>query len=168
MLKVLKLGDPKLRLTSSPIYNIDEDHRSLASEMIKTMKAQEGVGIAAPQIGRNIRMVILRFNTEGSGKEEILAAINPEFTPTSNLEEEGEEGCLSIPGVFGPVTRPRDIKFDYLDLDGKDMSRDLSGFDARVVQHEIDHLNGVLFIDRVEDKNRLIKAAPGDEPKGAI
>ena len=168
MLKVLKLGDPKLRLNSSPISEIDADHRKLAKEMISTMKIKDGVGLAAPQVGRNVRLIVLRFNTEKAEGEEIICAINPLVTPLSNSLEEGEEGCLSIPGIYGPVTRQRDIRFDYLDLDGKDMSRDLSGFDARIVQHEIDHLEGVLFIDLVKDKNRLLKVSPGEEPKGAI
>lgn len=166
-LRVLHLGDPRLRDTSSPIVRVDDSVRALADAMVRTMHDEEGVGLAAPQVNHRVRLVVLRFGTE-HGREEVFAAVNPELSDLSEQQEEGEEGCLSVPYVYGPVRRSRKVTMRYQDLDGRAQERKLVGFDARIIQHEVDHLNGVLFIDRVEDKSKLVRVQPGDEPKGAI
>lgn len=166
-LRILRLGDPRLREISSPVTQITDETRSLAAAMLRSMHGEEGVGLAAPQVNHRVRLVVLRFGTD-TGREEEFAAVNPELSDFSDEEEVGEEGCLSVPYIYGPVRRSRRVTMRYMDLDGTARERKLSGFDARIIQHEVDHLNGVLFIDRVTDKSKLVRVEPGDAPAGAI
>lgn len=167
-LPVTTLGHPVLRLRATPIGAVTDAHRTLAERMTATMFAENGVGIAAPQVGQSLRLVILRFNTEGRGGEEVFAAVNPEILERSEETVVGEEGCLSVPNIYGPVERARSVTFTYRDLDGAPHTRSVQDFDARIIQHEIDHLDGVLFIDRVTDRSKLVRYAPGEQPEGAI
>ncbi len=167
-LHVIRLGDPRLRLTAAPIAHVTDATRELAAAMILAMDEEEGVGLAAPQVGHSIRLVVLRFGTDGPGKEEVFAAVNPVVSDLSSGSEMGEEGCLSVPGIYGPVRRATSCTVTYTDLEGAQQTRALTGFDARIIQHEVDHLDGVLFIDRVEDKSKLVRMADGQQPAGAI
>lgn len=167
-LPVTLLGNPTLRLRSGEIGAITPEIAAFAGRMTATMLAENGVGIAAPQVGRSIRLVILRFNTEARGAEEIFPAVNPVVTAWSDDTVVGEEGCLSVPNVYGPVERARKVTFEYLELDGTKRTRTVEDFDARIIQHEIDHLDGILFIDRVQDKSKLVRVADGETPAGAI
>lgn len=135
--------DDRLRQVAEPIAQpTDVAITQLASDMIETMIANKGVGLAAPQIGQNLRLIIV---TDG---EQPIVMINPEIIKRSFGQTWGEEGCLSIPHVFGEVRRAKRITVRYTDLAGKVQNLATSDFTARVVQHEIDHINGVLFIDK--------------------
>lgn len=116
--------------------------RELCDDMAETMLKKDGVGLAAPQIGRNIRLIVV--NT----KDGTVCMLNPVVLKKSFLKEWGEEGCLSVPGVFGMVKRPKKIDYCYYDTKGRRISSQASGFMSRVIQHEIDHLDGILFIDK--------------------
>ena len=115
---------------------------SLCGDMAKTMKIKDGIGLAAPQIGRNIRLIVI--NT----KDGDFFLINPQIIKKSWNKESGEEGCLSVPNVFGKVKRHKKIQVSFLDKDGTEKFVEAQGMMARVLQHEIDHLDGILFIDK--------------------
>ena len=143
-----------LRQVATEITEITEDIRLLAEKMQKVMHAEKGIGLAAPQIGHSIRLIVATI--EGHD----LFLINPEIKSFSAECKEDEEGCLSLPGDFFLVSRAKKIAVEFLDLDGKKHLLHLRDLDARVIQHEIDHLNGILFVDRVEnEKNENILVA---------
>ena len=139
-----------LRKVSQPIKQITAKHRKFAADMVKAMDAEQGVGLAAPQVGENIRMIICKLNP-GSHDEIVLIMINPEIVSESEERQMGEEGCLSLPGVWGQVERAKEITLRYQNLKGHLVTLELSDFNAVIVQHEIDHLNGVLFSDLAEE-----------------
>lgn len=154
--KVYKYGSPMLRQKAEPVTLFDSELRAFVERMAETLYAENGLGLAAPQVGvpRRIAVVDLSFGEE---VDSILSMVNPEI-----LESEGEctmeEGCLSIPGVFEEVVRPERIRVRYLDLNGEAVETDADGFLARVMQHEIDHLEGVLFVDRIGAAKRALLA----------
>ncbi len=157
-LKIITNPDPILRKKSAEISQKDissQKIKELFSDMGKTMLESDGVGLAAPQIGKNIRLCVI--NT----KNELKCLINPRITKKSWAREWGEEGCLSIPNVFGKVKRHKKIACQYIDLDGKQAKLSADGLLARVIQHEIDHLDGVLFIDKARDIKELGAYKPG-------
>lgn len=126
--------------------------RPLVDDMFETMYAEPGIGLAAPQIGVSKRLVVIDAVPEEDGSETLapkLVLVNPEITWFSSDRVPYEEGCLSVPDILETVERPRAIRFRYTDLEGRSLERDTAGLLARVVQHEVDHLNGILFIDRV-------------------
>lgn len=137
-----------LRAMSEPVKKFDSELRKFVKDMKDTMLAANGLGIAAPQVGVNLRAYIV---TLGYGKHNkvILPMINPQILWTSEEMEEGEEGCLSIPGKYDKVARHRKLKVEFFDADGNRQIFELEDLDARVVQHETDHINGMLYIDRV-------------------
>lgn len=138
--------NPKLRERSVEISTADIPAlKDLVADMTITMEEDKGIGLAAPQIGKNIRLIIV------STKSGVQAMINPELIKESIRQEWGEEGCLSIPYIFGDVKRHRSVECTFLDLDGKEKTVKARGLLARVIQHEIDHLNGILFIDKAKD-----------------
>lgn len=114
-------------------------------DMAQTMKDNDGIGLAAPQIGKTIRLIVVSTN-DGP-----LAMFNPELLKKSLLKEWGEEGCLSIPQTFGDVKRHKSVRCSFIDAEGNKRSIDAKGLLARVIQHEIDHINGVLFIDKAKN-----------------
>lgn len=132
-----------LRTVSLPVEKVDSKIKKIISKMIKTMKHEQGCGLAGPQIGCHLRIIITTI-----GKK-IIPMINPKILDHSSQTNRDEEGCLSIPGEFGKVERWDRITVEYLDEYGKQKKRDLEKFDARVVQHEVDHLDGILFPDRM-------------------
>src|SRR3989338_6435398 len=143
--EIIKYPSPILRNKSEAISNNEATKlRELIHDMAIVMKKKDGLGLAAPQIGKNIRLAII--NT----KDGVLALINPKITNKSWKKEIGEEGCLSIPGIFGMVKRHVKIDVMALDANGKEISFPAKGLFARVIQHEVDHLNGILFIDRTK------------------
>ncbi len=151
---IVKYGHPVLRLKAREIKKIDDSIRDLAEDMIETMEAAEGIGLAAPQIAESITLLV---TNSGLIEEDAppKAYINPVI-----LSEEGdfnmEEGCLSIPDIREDVVRAEKIKIKYQDLDGLEHEEECSGMLARVLQHEVDHLNGVLFIDRISQIKRKL------------
>jgi peptide deformylase len=137
-----------LRAMSRPIDRFDNALKLFAKDMKRAMEKAKGMGIAAPQVGKNVRVFWVTLDYK-EPNEMCIAMVNPEIVWSSEEKEIDEEGCLSLPGVYGKVERPRAIKVEFFDLDGGRQVLELEGLDARVVQHEKDHLDGVLFIDKL-------------------
>ncbi len=152
-MQIVKLGTETLREKSRPIQEVTEEIKALAAEMLSTMYREEGVGLAAPQIGKNIRMFVV---DDGSGPR---VFINPQITGMSRELVEMEEGCLSIPGVYEKVVRPAEVRIQSQNENGRREITEATGFLARIIQHEYDHLEGVLFIDKIGEtkKERIEK-----------
>jgi len=153
---ILKMGDPRLLEVSSPVDPIDPLALApLLNDMWDTMTAASGAGLAAPQIGVQRRVVIFgyqhnpRYPDAPPVPETVL--INPQITPLDEAREAGWEGCLSVPGLRGLVPRFSNIRYRGFDQYGEPIDREVSGFHARVVQHECDHLDGILYPQRIED-----------------
>jgi peptide deformylase len=140
--------NPILRAVSKPIKKFS-DLKKLAKQMKVAMVGANGLGIAAPQVGKNIRMFIIALN-HGSQNEIVLAMVNPEIKVHSEEVLVAEEGCLSLPGQYGKVERFKQVRVKFFDLDGGRQILELSDLNARVIQHEIDHLDGVLFVDKMK------------------
>ena len=157
-LKIYHYDHPILRTRCQPVELITEEIRQLVKDMIETMYVADGVGLAAPQVGYALRLFVLREyreNEEGhSFLSEPLVYINPVLSEPSDLLLTDTEGCLSIPGLRLPVTRPERITVSAMDLEGNLFTETVEGYNARIRMHENDHLNGVLFIDRVSKKAR--------------
>jgi peptide deformylase len=147
-------GDPVLRRKAAPVTDVDENLRTLAADMVETMQSANGIGLAANQVGELCRLITLNFNIDDGG-EGATALINPRI-----VEREGEqlsmEGCLSIPEVWEEVERNDRVVVTYLDLEGEEQSRELFGLHSAVVQHEIDHLEGILFVDHLPAVRRMM------------
>jgi peptide deformylase len=141
--------DPRLKKVCDPVGEVDDGVRELARDMLDTMYHAPGIGLAAPQIGVNARLIVMdcakREDEEASPQP--IALVNPEITWSSDDLREHEEGCLSIPDVYAPVSRPGAVTVRWTDLDGQPREATMDGIWATCVQHEIDHLNGKLFID---------------------
>jgi len=149
--EVRVLGDPMLRREAKPVAEVGDAVRSLIDDMFDTMYAQEGVGLAAPQIGVSERIAVIDPRDEAVAP---FAIVNPRVLEASDEVERGEEGCLSLPGLKDLVERPIHVVVEALDREGKPMRIEADGLLARILQHEIDHLDGVLFIDRVSPLKR--------------
>ena len=159
-------GDPILRTPAARIATITPEIRKLAGDMIATMRASEGVGLAAQQIGQALAIctveVPVDYDTDEDGVRlhpdlaMPLVLLNPEIVECSKKTDPHDEGCLSFPDIRGSIQRPRDITLRYQDLEGQTHTVALRDFTARVVQHEVDHLNGVLFIDHMSVPKRLV------------
>ena len=147
ILEVKTFPDKVLRIKAEPVVDINEETRKLLDDMVHTMHQQKGVGLAAPQVGVSKRLIVIDTSA-GEDDGMILRVINPEILEASG-EQVGEEGCLSVPGEYEPVRRAEKVKVKALSEEGKPYTMGAEGFLARVFQHEIDHLNGVLFIDRL-------------------
>lgn len=153
---VLKMGHPLLEQVAAPVTQLgDAALAELVADMDDTMRALSGAGLAAPQIGVGLRVVIfeLRENPRYPHVAPIpyTALVNPVLTPIGDEEEEGWEGCLSVPGMRGLVPRYRRLRYQGLAPDGAPIDRTVEGFHARVVQHEVDHLDGILYPRRIRD-----------------
>lgn len=155
ILELVLYPDPKLKEVSSEIQTIDDEIRELLNNMVETMYDAPGIGLAAPQIGKNIRAIVVDVGEE-KGKN-LLKLINPEIIESSG-ETKTEEGCLSIPGVSEIVTRPSNVTIRALDEHGKQVELSADGLLAVCLQHEIDHLDGILFIDHLSKlKMRMVQ-----------
>lgn len=145
--------DPRLKKVATAVPDVSDKLRELADDMLETMYDAPGIGLAAPQIGVLERVIVL----DCADKEEEPSPVvmfNPEIILSSDEENVHEEGCLSIPDQFAEVTRPAEVKVGWVDLDGNPQERDFGGLWATCVQHEIDHLNGKLFIDYLKPLKR--------------
>lgn len=142
----LVVGGPTLRQASAPVGVPDDSVRALARDMLATMYASRGIGLAAVQVGRPVRVIVFDAGTKDAPRPEVM--VDPVVEWAKKTRVTMEEGCLSIPGLRVDVSRPSDVKVSYTDLDGARRVRDLGGMPARVVQHEIDHLDGVLISDQ--------------------
>ncbi|MCJ9697367.1 MULTISPECIES: peptide deformylase [Rhizobium] len=147
------LPDPVLRQLSKPIERVDSDLQRLADDMLETMYDAPGIGLAAIQIGVPRRMLVIDISREGEEKQPQVF-INPEIVKSSDERSVYEEGCLSIPDYYAEVERPAIVSVKYLDLNGKEQTVEADGLLATCLQHEIDHLNGVLFIDYISRLKR--------------
>ena len=147
------IPDSKLRLVSEPVQEITGEIRRLADDMLETMYDAPGVGLAAIQIGVPVRMVTMDVS-KSEDEHQPMVLINPEIVWVSEEKRVYEEGCLSIPEYYEEVERPDRVRFRYMDLKGETVEQDADGLLATCVQHEIDHLNGVLFIDYLSKLKR--------------
>jgi peptide deformylase len=152
-LKLLQYPHPTLRHVSRPLKKIDAELRELAREMFALMYKHNGVGLAANQVDLPYRLFVINLESDPSKGEEIVF-VNPVISRRKGLAE-AEEGCLSLPGLYGYVKRPAEVVIDAFSLDGKPFHLELDGLFARVVQHETDHLDGRLFIDRLNTTGEL-------------
>lgn len=171
--EILPAADKRLRIKSKPVSVIDKKIRLLIKDLKQTLLAQkdpEGIGLAAPQIGKNVQVFIIKPG------EEIRVFINPKilatFSPKSRKKGVSKnimEGCLSLPHFYGPIKRAQKIKIEFIDEEGRKRVETFEGLSAQIIQHEIDHLNGILFIDRLlEQKKPLYEYKNGEWEKVEI
>jgi peptide deformylase len=176
--KILQATDPRgeavLRRKSSKVRHFDQALERLAADLVETMRAAPGVGLAAPQIGTLQRVIAVELFPQKEAVEEQgqerkpgppLVLCNPEFSWLSEEQQVGEEGCLSLAGWYGQVARALEVEVRYQDVHGRRRKMRAAGFQARILQHEVDHLEGELFTDRLEDLATLVRVTPeGQEP----
>ena len=169
-LRIIKVPDPLLRRASAPVERVDGDVRRLVEDMFATMYKAPGVGLAAVQVAVPRRVLVMDIVKNDDDPKQPLAMINPEIVQViGNEVRQYEEGCLSIPDVFAELERPSKVRVRYIDTKGKPVEMVCEGMLATVVQHEIDHLNGKLFIDHLSKLKRdiiikkLVKAARDEE-----
>ena len=152
---ILIAPDPRLKAVSTPVESVDGEIRKLVEDMADSMYAAEGIGLAAVQIGVAKRIIVMDLDQK-DGKKDWRVFINPKITWASEDMATFEEGCLSVPEIWDDVERPARIKAEYLDLDGKKVEIEADGMLATCLQHEMDHLEGVLFIDHFSRLKRSI------------
>lgn len=151
-------GDPILRKKGARIDEVNDELRQLINDMEETLIAHDGVGLAAPQVHQSLALFMVNISVQVApdkwvhGKTHVF--INPKIIEYSDEENMRDEACLSIPGLYGPVSRPSRIKVEATDVEGNRFTKEYTGLEARVIMHENDHINGVLFIDRVRGKER--------------
>ena len=161
LLPILRFPDPRLKKVAQPVANIDESIRKLVADMAETMYEAPGIGLAATQVDVHKRVVVIDVSEE---KSELLVFINPVLSHCEGSQV-GEEGCLSVPGIYDKVERAEQVTITYIDLDGTTRTMDVEGLLAVCIQHEIDHLNGTVFVDHLSQlkqlriKNKLAKQA---------
>jgi peptide deformylase len=158
ILKVARMGHPVLRQRARPLERSDLRNplvQKLIDDMIDTMHEYHGVGLAAPQVHEAVRVFVALLDEEPNADSVATVLVNPEIVPEGNGREEGWEGCLSIPDIRGKVPRFTDVTVKALNRDGRSIELRLSQFAARVAQHEADHLDGVLFLDRMTSNDTL-------------
>lgn len=153
--QIRTLGDPVLEKKAKPVKEVNEKILDLVDDMLETMYNANGVGLAAPQIGILKRIVVIDVSPEG---EEPIVLINPEIISTSGSQT-GDEGCLSVPGKSGTVTRPEEVTVRALDLDMEEIELTGTGLLARAFCHEIDHLDGIVYVQKVEGELHDVTAA---------
>ena len=167
LLKIARMGHPVLKVPAQPVTDPKSPHiAQLVEDMIDTMDDANGTGLAAPQVHVPLRVVVFYVDGaraaredggagDGEGGVPLTVLINPKIEPLGAEKEPGWEGCLSLPGMMGEVSRYTHIRYSALDLNGKLFEREARGFHARVVQHECDHLDGILYPQRIEDMSRF-------------
>jgi len=158
---IITVEHPNLRKVSSPVEHVHDTHiQSLIDDLILTMYEKDGIGLAAPQVNELVRVIVIvpdpkNFELYKKSKSDALVMVNPVIARHSLLKESGEEGCLSVPSYYGMVKRWKKVTATYLDRNGEKKKIHATGLLARVIQHEIDHLNGILFIDRASTVNQI-------------
>ncbi len=148
-LKIIQLPNPILRKKAKSIAKVDARIHKLIGNMIETLHAAPGVGLAAPQVGESIRLIVIDIG-EGA-----FAVVNPKIKKRSRATQTFDEGCLSMLGLVGTVIRPSKVTVEGLDKNGEKITIEAEGFLATVLQHEIDHLDGIMFVDHIEDKSLI-------------
>ena len=153
-MQIIKYPHPTLRHKSKPLRRVDNGLKKIIREMFDLMYEQEGIGLAANQVDLPYRLIVINLKADPAVKEEEYVFINPVITDRKGSAED-REGCLSFPEIFAPVKRPEKITVNAYSSSGEELSYELEGLYARAVQHEADHLDGILFIDRLSPANRL-------------
>lgn len=159
-------GDPVLRTRAAPVRKLTGELRRLLDAMVATMREAPGVGLAAPQVGISMRLIVVETPVdpeEPGGDTRLHKLANPEIVWRADEVAEDQEACLSIPGLYGDVPRHTAVQVEAMDVSGRPVSLALDGFEARVFQHEIDHLDGVLFPDRVTGIGKLYHLEQEDD-----
>ncbi|MGI4851049.1 MAG: peptide deformylase [Janthinobacterium lividum] len=157
LLNILKIPNPRLKIKAKPVEHVDDAIRSFLNDMVETMYANDGVGLAATQVGVDKRIIVIDAAAdEESDRRELMKFINPEILWRSDDVEFMMEGCLSVPEQYGEVKRSLTLKIRYMNEYNEIIEREASGFLAHAFQHEIDHLNGVLFIDHLSSLKRQL------------
>jgi peptide deformylase len=151
LLNILEFPDPRLRTIAEPVEQVDDEIRTLIDDMFETMYAAPGIGLAATQINVHKRIVVIDISEEG---DEPLVLINPEYELLTEELDQMQEGCLSVPGFYENVERPEHLRLKALDRDGKPYELEAKGLLAVCIQHELDHLNGKLFVDHISRLKR--------------
>jgi peptide deformylase len=151
LLEILEFPDPRLRTEAGPVTQVTDATRSLIDDMFETMYAAPGIGLAATQVNVHQRLLVIDISEE---RDDPLVFINPEVTVLDPELSEHDEGCLSVPGYYEAVARPGKVKVDALDRRGQPFTRKIEGLLATCLQHEIDHLNGKLFVDYLSPLKR--------------
>ena len=151
VLPILKFPDPRLRTVAQPVQQVDSYIRQLAADMLETMYAAPGIGLAASQVDQHIQLIVMDLSED---KTQPQVFVNPKITPLSTETAPYEEGCLSVPEVYDRVERPAQVRIDALDLEGRPFSLDAEGLLAVCIQHEMDHLDGKLFVDYLSPLKR--------------
>ena len=166
VLDILEFPDPRLRTVAKPVAEVTDDHRVLIDNMLATMYDAPGIGLAATQVNVHERILVIDLSEE---QNQPLVFINPEVEVLDPELGEYDEGCLSVPGYYETVNRPRRITVTALDRDGQSFSRELEGLLAICLQHEIDHLDGKLFVDYLSPlkRNRIRKKLEKDQRRRA-
>ncbi len=155
LLPIYIFGDDFLRQKLSPVAVFDDKLQDFVQDLTHTMYLRDGVGLASSQVGKNLRVFVIDLDwSHEDGKPNPIVMINPEIHQSEG-EIEHEEGCISVPGIYATVRRPSRIEYSYFDINGKQHSEIAEGFKAVVIQHENDHLNGVLFIDHLSSLSKL-------------
>ncbi|MCA8884587.1 MAG: peptide deformylase [Rhodobacteraceae bacterium] len=146
--------DPRLKKLAAPVPDLSDELRQMADDMLETMYDAPGIGLAAPQIGVSSRLIVMDCVKEEGAPRQPTVMFNPEIVAASDALNVYEEGCLSIPDQFAEITRPAEVTVRWLDMNGREQQREFSGLWATCVQHEIDHLDGKLFIDYLKPLKR--------------
>ena len=146
ILEIKKFNDPVLREKCKKVGKVDKKIKKLIVDIAQTMKKNQGIGLAAPQVGVSKRAITIQTNLKG---QRILGLVNPKILKKSRETEKDEEGCLSFPGIFLKIKRAKEIEIESLDINGEKIKMKAQGLLARVFQHEIDHLDGILFFNRL-------------------
>lgn len=154
ILPIIEVPDPRLKTISTPVESVDEATRTLVADMFETMYAAPGIGLAAIQVGVAKRLLVIDLQEEGEGVKNPRVFINPEFSEPSEELSVYNEGCLSIPEQFAEVTRPVSIRCRWLDETGAAHDERIDGLLATCLQHEVDHLNGIVFTDHLSRMKR--------------
>lgn len=156
LLPIITAPDPRLKIISAPVEEVNDDIRKLVADMYETMYEAPGIGLAAIQVGVQKRLLVIDVIGKGDKDDDPqpLAIINPEITWVSDHDATYEEGCLSVPQHYADVVRPAEIKMNYLDADGNKRKLHADGLLATCLQHEIDHLDGILFVDHISALKR--------------
>ena len=164
--RIVLMDEPILRRKARKVKQFDARLRELADDMVETMRQADGVGLAAPQVGVSDRLIVVQIPEEYQDDPhagELFVLVNPRIVSASEEQLAGDEGCLSVPGIVGQVNRARQVSLRAQDTKGKPIRLEAEGFLARAFQHEIDHLDGVLFLDRVENPETLRRITPEGE-----
>ena len=154
LLEVIKAPDPRLKQVAKPVPKVDDATRKILADMLETMYISDGIGLAATQVGINKRLLVMDLGDGPNDGSNPFKMVNPEIIETSDQIKDAEEGCVSLPYQYAKVRRAAEVTVKYLDESGNEKKLSAHGLRAACIQHEIDHLDGILFIDRISSLKR--------------